>query len=215
MEQTITAIKAQVRNPQRLNIFLDGEYAFSLARIVAAWLSVGRVLSEVEIASLREKDTAEVAYQGALHFLSFRTRSVAEVAQNLKEKGYAEAVVLQTVERLQTNGLLNDASFAQAWVENRGTFRPRGRRALAVELRRKGVSDEVIDQALGESPGEEELAYQAAQRQGQRLAELDRSHFYSRLAGFLGRRGFSYETVRPVVDRLWVELHSPEGQNET
>ena len=215
MDHTITAIKAQKRNPQRLNIYLDGEYAFSLARIVAAWLTVGRALTEAEVAALQEKDTAEKAYQQALLFLSYRVRSVAEVTRNLVEKGFGEVVVDQTVARLQQNGLLNDASFAQAWVENRDTFRPRGRRVLALELRRKGVADEVIEQALGDTANEEELAYQAAQRQAQRLAGLDRPRFRSRLAGFLGRRGFSYDTIAAVSDRLWVEAHSPEGQDET
>lgn len=214
MDHTITAIKAQKRNPQRLNIYLDGEYAFSLARIVAAWLTVGRVLTEAEMTALQEKDTGEVAFQQALHFLSFRVRSVAEVSRNLAEKGFSEAVIDQTVARLQQNGLLNDASFAQTWVENRSTFRPRGRRVLALELRRKGVTDEVIEGALGDTTGEEDLAYQAAQRQARRLAGLDRKTFRIRLAGFLGRRGFSYETIAPVVDRLWVELHSPEGSPE-
>jgi regulatory protein len=215
MDRTITAIKAQKRNPHRLNIYLDGEYALSLARIVAAWLTVGRVLTDAEIAALQEKDTVEKAFQQAMLFLSYRVRSVAEVTRNLVEKGFSEVVVEQTVARLQQNGLLNDASFAQAWVENRDTFRPRGRRILAMELRQKGVADEVIDEALGDSSGEEDLAYQAAQRQARRLAGLDRKMFRSRLAGFLGRRGFSYETIAPVVERLWSEIHSPEEQSET
>jgi regulatory protein len=148
-------------------------------------------------------------------FLSYRVRSVAEVTRNLAEKGFSEVVVEQTVARLQQNGLLNDASFAQTWVENRDTFRPRSRRFLALELQRKGVADEVIEEVLGDSSGEEDRAYQAAQRQTRRLAGLDRKTFRIRLTGFLGRRGFSYETIAPVVDRLWSETQSPENQDET
>ena len=206
MARTITAIKVQKRNPQRVAIYLDGEFAFGLARIVAAWLNVGKVLSDEDILKFKEQDTLEVAYQKALHFISYRPRATAEVQKKLVEKGFSEAVVVDTLDRLQRNGLLNDAQFAQAWVENRMTFRPRSRRVMAFELRQKGIVDETIDQTLGEQIDEESLAYAAGQRQARRLAGLDMREFRTKLGAFLGRRGFSYDVVRPVVDRLWAEL---------
>ena len=206
MAGTITAIKVQRRNPQRVAIYLDGEFAFGLARIVAAWLNIGKELSDEDILKFKAQDTLEVAYQKALHFISYRPRATAEVQKKLVEKGFSEAVVVDTLDRLQRNGLLNDAQFAQAWVENRMTFRPRSRRVMAFELRQKGLVDETIDQALGEQVDEESLAYQAGQRQARRLAGLELKEFRVKLGAFLGRRGFSYDVVRPVVDRLWAEL---------
>ncbi len=214
MDRTITAIKAQKRNPQRVAIYLDGEFAFGLARIVAAWLNVGKVLSAEEVLKYQDQDTLEVAYQKALHFISYRPRTTAEVQKKLVEKGFSEAVVAETLDRLQRNGLLNDAQFAQAWVENRMTFRPRSRRVLAFELRQKGVVDETIDQALGEKIDEESLAYAAGQRPARRLAGLEAREFRTRLGAFLARRGFPYDVVRPVVDRLWIELHQPGDASE-
>jgi regulatory protein len=208
MDHTITAIKAQKRNPNRLAIYLDGEFAFGLARIVAAWLTVGQVLGEDAIAELKHKDQDEVAYQYGLTVLSYRPRSIAELRQKLVGKGYSETVMEQVIERMRQNGLLNDAQFAQTWVENRFAFHPRSRRALAIELRRKGISNDDIDQALGEPGNEEETAYQAAKRQANRLVALERAEFRNKLGAFLGRRGFSYDTIRPVIDRLWDELHS-------
>ena len=66
MDQEITALKAQKKNPNRISVFLDGEYAFGLARIVAAWLKIGQVLSEEDIDRLKQQDTMEVAYQKGL-----------------------------------------------------------------------------------------------------------------------------------------------------
>ena len=210
MEHTITALKVQTRNPQRVNIYLDGEFAFGLARIVAAWLTVGRVLSDEEIAGFKEQDTQEVAYLHALRLLNYRVRSSAEIQKKLAEKGYDEPVIEKVLARLLQNGLINDAQFAQTWVENRGAFRPRSRRALTMELRRKGVAEETIEQALAETQDEEELAYQAGQRLAQRLAHAERKEFRMKLLAFLGRRGFNFETILPVVDRLWIENHPEE-----
>lgn len=215
MDYTITAITVQKRNPQRVNIDLDDEFAFGLSRIVAAWLHVGRTLSDQDIAQLQAKETQEVAFQNALRFIGYRPRTTAEIVSRLAEKGFAEIVIQETIERLRTNGLLDDATFARTWVENQSTFRPRGQRALAFELRRKGVTDEVIAQALEETPGEEELAYQAGTRQAHKLVNLERNDFRMKLSAFLARRGFSYGTIAPVVSRIWKELHSPEGQDDT
>ena len=210
MDHTITAIKVQKHNPQRVAIYLDGEYAFGLARILAAWLSVGRTLSDEEVDKFKAQDTQEAAYLNALHLLNYRARSSVEIQKRLAEKGYAESVVAQVLDRLQKNGLINDAQFAQTWVENRGAFRPRSRRALAIELRRKGVAEDTIEQALNETADEDNLAYQAAQRQAERLANLEKREFRMKLSAFLGRRGFNFDTILPVVDRLWSEHHQEE-----
>jgi regulatory protein len=211
MDHTITSIKVQKRNPNRLALYLDGEFAFGLARIVAAWLSIDQVLSDDEIATLQQKDYQEGAYQYAILVLSYRPRSVVELRQKMEAKGYSEAVMDRVIERMTQSGLLNDAQFAQSWVENRSAFHPRSRRALTMELHRKGVTDEVIDQTLGETGNEEEMAYQAAQRQARKLAGLERFEFRNKLGAFLGRRGFSYDTISPVINRLWNEIHTEEN----
>ena len=210
MEHLITDIKAQKRNPQRVAIYLDGEFAFGLARIVAAWLAVGRKLDDREIAKLQDQDTLESAHQKALHFLSYRPRSVAEIEKKLAEKGFSEQMVADTVGRLQSSGLLNDEQFARTWVENRESFHPRSPRALSFELKQKGVAEEAIRQAIGDMPDEDSLAYQAAESHMRRLVALDHISFKKKLVGYLGRRGFSYEVIFRIVDRLWDELHLAE-----
>jgi regulatory protein len=214
MDHVITAIKVQQRNPQRVNIDLDGEFAFGVSRILAAWLHVGKVLSDADIAQLQSKETLEVAYLSALGFIDYRPRTTSEMQSKLTEKGYADEVIQQTIERLRANGLLDDTRFAQTWVENQSTFRPRGQRALAFELRRKGVADDVITQSLEAAPADEDLAYQAGTKQAHRLQNLERNEFRNKLSAFLARRGFSYGTIAPVVNRIWTELHSPEGQDD-
>ena len=204
----ISAIKAQTRDPNRVNIFLDGGYAFSVARIVAAWLTVGQELSQERITSLQQADIDEKAYQEALHFLSYRMRSTREIEHYLRQNGYSEEIVSVVTERLERSGILNDTAFANSWVENRDTFRPRSRRLLSMELRQKGIPEEVIELSLTEAPSDEELAYQAALKQARKLEHMERLEFRRKLSGFLARRGFSYDTISPVVDRVWADLHS-------
>lgn len=201
----ITAIEPQKRNPQRVNIYLDGEFAFGLTRLVAAWLRVGDELNAEKIASLQEADAREQALQYALRLLAYRPRSQAEVRQRLEQRGWNERIIEETLERLRQNGLLNDAAFAHSWVENRQTFRPRGRRLLVQELRQKGLDEQTIQDAVSDTD-EEEAAYTAARTRAQRLKGLEPRLFYRRLTAYLVRRGFSYETAVNVAQRLWEEL---------
>lgn len=206
MGHQVTALRVQKRNPQRVNVYLDGEYAFGLARIVAAWLQVGQDLSDEKITQLRAEDEYEAAYQHALKFLSYRTRSQAEVRTNLLKRGTPDGVIDEVIERLVSAHLVDDERFARLWVENRSEFRPRSRRALTYELRQRGLDQETIEQSI-ESLDEDELAYQAAQKQARKLNSQDYETFRQKLLGFLARRGFSYAVSMPVIRRVWVESH--------
>jgi regulatory protein len=214
MDKEITALKAQVKNPNRISVFLDGEYAFGLTRIVAAWLRIGQHLSEQDIERLKQQETTEVAYLKALRFLGYRSRSEAEIQRKLTDQGFAQSVVDATVQRLKDNGFLGDEQFAQDWIENRTTFRPRSKRMLASELRQKGVDEEVIEQALAETEDEQILAYQSATKYARRLARLDWETFRKRLGDHLSRRGFSYGTIVPVLRQVWDEIHSADGHSD-
>ena len=210
----ITAIKVQKKDSKRVNIYLDGEFAFGLARITAAWLQTGQTLDEEKIARLQAEDNRERALRQAYLFLSYRARSEDEIRNNLRKHDYPEAVIEETIERLQRNGFANDKQFARAWVENRNTFRPRGRRALAMELRQKGIDDEIIHSTL-EGLDEESLAYEAGLKKASRLRGLEWSDFRKKLGDFLSRRGFSYSVTNSTVQRLWDEMHEAGEQHTT
>jgi regulatory protein len=216
MDSEVTALKAQKRNPNRINVYLDGEFAFGLARIVAAWLTIGQRLSAEDIDRLKRQDTSEVAYQKALRLLSYRPRSEAEVQRKLSEHGYVEQVVAKTIQRLKDNRFLGDEAFAREWIENRSTFRPRSKRMLSMELRQKGVAEEEIEKALAETEDDSSLAYQSARKYAGRLAGADWETFRKRLGAFLMRRGFSYGTIAPVLHQVWEEMRSSEdSENQT
>lgn len=207
MAGLITALQVQKKNQDRVNVYLDGNFAFGLARIVAAWLSVGQTLSDDKIAELRAQDAREAAYQRALRYLSFRDRSEAELRRHLSDQQMSEDIIEETVSRLQRSGLLSDQRFANIWVNNRSEFRPRGKRALAYELRQKGIDAEDIQQAL-ELVDEEHLAYRAAMKSARRYQNLTWQEFRQKVCAFLARRGFDYEVASATATRLWAEINS-------
>lgn len=205
----VTALEIQKRNKERVNVFIDGEYAFSLNLMEAAQLRKGQALTDVEIATLRDEDAVIQAVDSAANFLGYRPRSTSEVRRNLTEKEFAVPVIDAAIDRLTALGYLDDEVFARYWVQNRGEFKPLSHRALRQELRKKGVDNPVIDTVL-EDVGEVDLAYKAAQSQVKRFKHLDRKAFHTKIANFLQRRGFSYSTARDVIQRLVDELEAED-----
>lgn len=202
MSPKITAIQAQVRRWGRLNILLDGAYAFSLEETLAAHLEVGRELSAEEIAELQRQDALESAYQAALRYIALRPRSEKEVRQYLERRGLGREAVEGLLSRLEERGWIDDRAFAAFWLDNREAFRPKGRWALRAELYEKGVAEETIEAVLAPLD-EEESAMRAAEKALNRYVTLDRDTFYRRLMGYLQRRGFALDVCRRTVECLW------------
>ncbi|MCD6520550.1 MAG: RecX family transcriptional regulator [Anaerolineae bacterium] len=202
MGQKVTALRVQKGRRRRVNVFLEGEFAFSLHPMVAAKLARGQELDEEAIAKLKEEDRLESAYENALHYLSFRPRSEHEISRHLLEKGYTPDEAAQVLERLRRVHLVDDREFAQFWVENRERFRPRGPWVLRAELRQKGIAAPIIEEVL-RSLDEETSALRAAEQAMRRYRHLDEATFRRRMLGFLQRRGFSYGVARQVTEQCW------------
>jgi regulatory protein len=203
----ITALTRQKRNPDRVNVYLDDEFAFGLAAITAVSLRIGQILTPTEIERLQETDLEEKAKNVAIGFIEYRPRSVAETRQHLQKKEYPDDVIDRVVARLETVELLNDATFARYWVEQRETFKPRSKMALQLELRQKGIDRALIETAVAEVD-EIAAATQAAQAKARRWQNLPELEFRKKLNGFLQRRGFSYDIIREVHEALWEALNN-------
>jgi len=201
---TVTRLELQKKNPQRLNVYLDGEFAFGISRAAAPWLAEGNQISQQKINDLQEKDQFEGAYQRAINFLSYRIRSEKEIRQNLTKHEVPEEIIVRVIDRLRGASLVNDREFASLWVENRVQFKPRGKRALSSELFQKGIPNEIIEDVLAELD-EEELAYQCARSKIRKYSGLEEKTFQKKLSGLLTRRGFPYHIIKDVVSSLWKE----------
>ena len=152
-----------------------------------------------------EADHEVVARKILLDQLTGQARSRAELATKLARRHVPDEVAGPLLDRFEEVGLVDDASFAREWTQSRHTSRGLARRALGVELRRKGVAQEVIDEALEEvsDDSEREAARRLVQRKLRSLSSLDEQTQVRRLVGLLGRKGYSpglaFSVVREVV----------------
>lgn len=201
----ITRLEIQKRGKERVNVFLDGEFAFSLNLMDAAKLHKGQMLTDAEIEVLRGEDAVVKAVNQSARFLAYRPRSTQEVRQNLEQKGTAPEVIDAALAKLTDMGHLDDLAFARYWVENRNTFKPLSPQALRYELRQKGIADAIIHEVLADLDVDY-IAYQAALERAQRLHGTTRHDFQEKIATFLQRRGFSYNQARDVIERLIDEM---------
>jgi len=207
MTGVITRLAYQQRNRQRVNIDVDGAFAFALPDTEAAQLKVGQTLTAADIARLRHVDDEAKAYDRALRLLGSRPRSQQEIMQRLQQAGYADEIVTAVMARLQQQGYLDDEAFAAWWIENRGRFNPRGQQALRQELRQKGIAAELIEQTLT-ATDDYTQALAAARQRLARWQSLPKAAYDQKVLSYLQRRGFGFETARAAAAQLWQELAS-------
>lgn len=237
-ELKITDIKQAVRNENRVNIYVNGKYSFSLdvAQVVDMGVKIGRVISEEELADYKRASEFGKAYQRALEWVLMRPRSVRELKDYLKRRGIqseakerkkdwekdreiadliargedVDAKRLEKraertknrvrydfkdliLERLVERGYVDDAKFARYYVENRFVKKGVSRKRLKMELMKKGISQEIIDEVLGERNDEEEIL---------KIIEKKRAKYTDeKLVAYLCRQGFSYDLARDLVEK--------------
>jgi regulatory protein len=206
----ITALKTSKRTEKQVNMFLDGKFAISVDTEVAVnkGLKIGQELSDDQIKGLTEDVSVARCLNAAYRFLSYRPRSEAEMKDRLHRRGFVDSQIEIVINKLKEQKLLDDTAFAQFWKENREMFRPRSQRMTRMELKKKGVADEIIKEVTDDS-NDMDSAYQAALKKAQRLSGEDYEVFRRRLGDYLKRRGFGYTVINQTVKRLWQELAEP------
>jgi len=199
---TITRLQIQTRRKNRVNVYLDDAFAFSVAVDLAAALRKGQSLSESEIAALGAEDGYRQALGRALAYLSHRSRTRAEIERKLAERGAAPDSIARVLDRLDALGLLDDAGYAARFVEQRLQSRPQGARGLRRALGQRGISPDVTAEVTA-GIDDDALACRLALDQAPRYAGCDRPTFERRLGGYLQRRGFGPTAVRAAVRAAW------------
>lgn len=151
--------------------------------------------------SISEPPREEQARALCLRLLTARARTRAELSGQLARRGYPDDVSARVLDRLAAVGLVDDADFAEQWVQSRRAKAGKSKRALAAELHTKGVDNDVITAVLGgiDAGAERDRAQQLVRSKLRRETLSDEARVSRRLVGMLARRGYSQNLACEVV----------------
>lgn len=209
----ITALSAQQKQSNRVNVMVDGVYRFSLDvfQVADLGIRVGREYTEDELIALEQESQFGKLYGRALEYTMMRPHSAREVRDYLWRKtratkyksrtgelkdrpGVPQAVADRVFDRLCDKGYIDDEKFARFWVENRNQRKGSSARKLRSELQAKGVDSSIIDTALDTTSrnDEDELAKIIAKKRARYPDE-------QKLMQYLARQGFSYDDIKNAL----------------
>ena len=210
----ITNLSTQQRDPNRINVFVDDKYRFSLdvSQVVSLGVKIGREYDEQELAELEQESQFGKLYGRALEYCLMRPHSAREVRDylwrktratryrskktgELKERpGVSQALVDRVYKRLVEKAYIDDEKFTRYWVENRNQTKGMSRRTLEAELRAKGVANDIIERNLRDSSRNDtdELQKIIAKK---RRRYPDEQKFMQ----YLARQGFSFDDIKAAL----------------
>lgn len=194
----ITGIKQQVKRAGRYSVFVDGKYVFSLSEVALldSKLASGQELSKQQVVDYKRLSADDKLYNQTLRYVALRPRSQWEISYYLERKKTSPSLLETILNKLSIVGLIDDGKLAEAYVHDRRLLRPTSRRKMASELRKKRISDDIIQRVLAEEDGEEQTALQevitSKRRQSKYQDDL-------KLMQYLARQGFSYNDIKAAL----------------
>lgn len=203
----ITKLERQKKNKERISVFLDERYAFSLSEesLLKLHLKEGQEIEKDDLDRIVLEEENRDAMDLAFRLLGIRSRSERELVQRLKQKKFSPVTIERTVGRIRELGYINDAQFACDWVRYRKQ-QGKGPELIKAELKMKGISPEVLSEVLAEmkesGESETEQIKSIAERKLKQMQGLPPRTAAQRLTGFLARRGFGIEAIREALREL-------------
>ena len=192
----------------RYALMVDGEFAFSLHRdtfLLCPWLQKGAEVSPERLETLRQEDELRSARERALDLLSAAEQTSGTLRQKLL-RWYGEEAVEAAVLRMEELGLINDLDYGRRYAADAVNLRGWPRRRIAMELQKKGVPAEVIEEALADITEETEIETACRLLEGPYRGRLRDRRERDKVKAALQRRGFSYEVIRQAVSRAMEAL---------
>jgi len=197
----ITQLKQQ-RKQGRVNVYLDGKFAFGidLENLIKFNLKVEQELTEEEVEEIVKKAELQKTFDKLLRFAMLRPRSEKEVRDWFKRKDVHVSLYVDLIKKLKKFDLLDDKKFAEWWIDQRTAFRPRGERALYAELMQKGIDKNIIAAVLEEKDIDEvSIAKQLINRNEYKWKKYQGFDKKQKIQQFLARKGFSWNVIKEVV----------------
>lgn len=197
----ITAITPQKKDKTRCNIEVDGRFfcGMKLVTVMQNRLKVGSVVTAESLSEIQLESEKETAFDKALSHISAAMKTEREVRDHLKKKGYLPNVEEYVVGKMKEYGFLDDEAYARAYAESMS--KRKGSRLIVMELKQKGVSDEIIEEVVSGLSGEEEAAASVLEKYLRGKDRTDKKVIQKAYAHLLSK-GFDYDTARRALEGL-------------
>ncbi len=162
------------------------------------------------MATSKSKKQMNKAYNSSMNFLASRSRSREEVRNNLYKKKFSDDIISEIIAILENQGLIDDKKFAFEFVSTREKVRPKSKFALKYELKKKGISDEIIEKAIC-GVDEYQSALTAINPKLTTWLKLDKKKLKTKIMNFLKNRGFNWEISFATWEKVSKELKNKDG----
>lgn len=205
----ITKIEPQKKNPKRVNVFVDEKFAFGISseNLFQHSLKIGKVLSVNEIDKIAKYENLIKLQDIAMQFLNYRPRSEKEIKdhlvkklsqrENIKFSDAQKSPLIKTViEKLKKYKFINDLEFANWFVSSRQKSHVKSSKMIAIELKLKGIEEEIIKKVINKLTNEKDLAIKALSKKAKRWANLPENERKKKIYQFLISKGFSFDTAK-------------------
>jgi len=195
---TITAIKKQVKNPDRYSVFIDTRYSFSLSSeaLLSSGLIVGQELTAEELKQQKEQSADDKMYNACLNLIARRMRSKGEIELYLKRKKVSPTLLSNILNKLSEKGLIDDKKFASSFINDRNLLKPTSRRKLILELRSKNVPGDIINEVIEDDDQQEKTNLIRIVENKRRQSKYKDDQ---KLMQYLSRQGFNYSDIKEVL----------------
>ncbi len=200
----ITKIEAQKKNSERVNIYINEEFAFglSLELVYTHSLKKGMEVDADFLNNVLLHEEQLKANNIALRFLGYRMRAEKEIKDRLYKENFDENIIENTIEYLRRNKLVDDFEFAKTFARDKMNLNNYGPQKIRFDLYQKGIDKQIIDEVLAEDNSEYKRCLEAAEKKIYSYRNDDNQSKYRKLSGFLARRGYSYPIIKDVLNEL-------------
>jgi len=207
MDNKITKIETQVKNKNRVSIFIEDKFAFGIyyQTLMKYDLSLGMMVDESLKNEIIIEDEYSKALNAALHYLSYRNRTEHEIRKKLSEKEYSVITINKVIEELIKLNYIDDEAFAKEYIKFK--IKKMGKRKIQYKLESMGIEYSIINNELMHYSNDDEYmaASELASKKNDQYGKISYQKRYNRLSGFLNRRGFSYSVTKDVLSEILEE----------
>lgn len=203
----ITSIEPQKRNKDRFSIYIDDKFYMGVNQdvVLKHFLTKGMEVDEEFLNDVIKTEEKNKAINTACNYLGFKPRSEKEVRDKLRDKGFEDEIIEDTIDFLYKYKYLNDYDYGKALINDKKNFKKAGKNLLKQELYKKGIDKDMILELVEETydyDEEYQMAYEVCLKKYKLIKNEDRNAIYRKLSSLLARKGYAFDIINKVIKEV-------------